>query len=275
MAEPTQAQIDHINQHLDLFHQHAGSDRTPAEYLHEYAYYKDGDIYERLCHDLGIEPIKEGGPVTTETNDVERAQMMLTLGMNEEGNALDDQERATLQAFIDSQQPASASAQAPSTAQEPSEQVGAPDIQAMIQQEVAKMAAGLVPQAPAGIPDVETFLRATDPKDSDAALMMLQWLIDTGRMQNIGTINGGGYMFHYQEPKGTTKAGYTPGATKGGRMVDQALDEAKAAGAKPRKTGMCDQCWSAVEQQEDGTIVLDDDTRSSICSAGGKHTFNA
>jgi hypothetical protein len=223
--------------------------------------------------------------MSTEVSDVERAEMMLTLGMNEEGNALSESEKADLEAFVASQQPAGASEQAPHAlgatkpTTDPGEAPAGPQeyqttvtpeaLQAMIQQQIAQ-AQGVT----GGPVDPETFLRGTDPKDSDTALMLLQWLIDTGRMQNIGTINGGGYLFHYQEPKGTTKAGYTPGATKGGRMVDQALDQAKESGAKPRKTGMCDQCWSAVEQQEDGTIVLDDDTKSSICSAGGKHTFN-
>lgn len=113
-------------------------------------------------------------------------------------------------------------------------------------------------------------------RDSDAALAMYDWLVQTGRLQTVGTLTGGGYLLHYSEPKGATKAGYTPGGTQGGRMVDQAVAKAKEAGIKPRQAGLCDQCFSAVVKLDDGSIVLDDASASAIChSTAGEHTFNA
>lgn len=148
-------------------------------------------------------------------------------------------------------------------------------IAAATEQIMARLAAagaGATPAAAQGVSPVEAFLASVDPRDSETHLALMQFLIDNQRMQVIGTLAGGGYMFHYAEPKGTTKEGYIPGATKGGRMVDQALEQAKASGAKPRKTGICDKCWSAVEQHDDGSVTTEDG--STACSSGGTHNFN-
>jgi len=48
----------HIEEHLDAFHNHAGDDRSPLDYLNDYWYKweEPGEIYVRLCQDLGIKP---------------------------------------------------------------------------------------------------------------------------------------------------------------------------------------------------------------------------
>jgi hypothetical protein len=48
----------HISQHMEAFHGHAGTDRTPEEYLSDYwyKYEEPGQIYINLCNDLGLEP---------------------------------------------------------------------------------------------------------------------------------------------------------------------------------------------------------------------------
>ncbi len=209
-------------------------------------------------------------------DQVERAQMMLSLNMNEQGEALSAQERADLEALVATQE-------GPVTVEpigDPEPTVGAPsvsqapgltDIQQMIAAEVAKQTQG----GGAAPVSLEQVLQRIDPRDSDAALALFEWLCDHGRIGIVGTLNGGGYLLHYTEPKGSTKAGYSPGGTQGGRMVDQAVAKAKESGAKPRQTGMCDKCWSAVEKVEDGTVVTDDDTKDATCPQGGAHNFNA
>lgn len=276
MTNPTQAQIDHINQHLDLFHAHAGSDRTPAEYLYEYAEYKDGKIYERLCDDLGLTPIREE-PMNNMIDEQTRLELQLSIGMDDDGGPLSDERRNELQATLDALQNSNTPQNNPVVPANvaPAET----DLAALVQAEIAKAMGGAsfeTPQAAASPQDalIEA-LGNINPKDSEIALTLLQYLIDTGRLQNIGSINGGGYLWHYAEPKGTTKEGYTPGATKGGRMVDQAVEQAKAAGAKPRNVGMCDKCWSAVEQHDDGSVSLDGDPTATACASGGQHTFNS
>lgn len=119
----------------------------------------------------------------------------------------------------------------------------------------------------------EDVLKQIDPRDSEASLAMFQWLVDNKRLSRVGTLDGGGYLLHYTEPKGTSKAGYTPGGTKGGRMVDNALDKAKASGAKPANKGMCTKCYSVVTQEDDGSVVLDDGSGNAACSTGGTHDF--
>lgn len=214
-------------------------------------------------------------------SDVERAEMMLSLGMNDEGEPLSNEERATLEQFVaDNKGPVTLESAAnleptvgpiPSGESQNAGPVTPEAIQQMIAAQLAQAGVGGAPQQQT----VEQFLQGVDPRDSETALALLQYLFDTGRMNVVGTLNGGGYMMHYSEPKGTSKAGYVPGGTQGGRMVDQAVEQAKASGAKPRKTGLCDKCWSAVEQQDDGIVVSDDDAKNPICSAGGDHTFNA
>lgn len=109
-----------------------------------------------------------------------------------------------------------------------------------------------------------------DPRDSEAALAMLDWLLRNGRLNRVGVLDGGqGYLFVYKEPRGTTKAGYKPGATQGDRIVDAAVDAQRASGVRPAKRGMCPHCMSAVRDTEDGTIVLDgvdDEESPELCS---------
>lgn len=105
---------------------------------------------------------------------------------------------------------------------------------------------------------VAELLSQIDPRDSEAALAMLDWLETYGRLNRVGTLYGGqGYMYVYKEPKGTTKAGYVPGGTQGGRLVDEAVDKARASGAKPKKTGLCTHCLTPVWDDE-GVIRKDD-----------------
>lgn len=114
-------------------------------------------------------------------------------------------------------------------------------------------------QEPLDTGTFQDILADLDPRDSEAALAMLDYLLRTGRLNRVGVLDGGqGYMFIYKEPKGTTKAGYRPGGTQGDRLVDAAVDAQRASGQRPAKRGMCPQCLSAVRDTEDGTIVLDD-----------------
>lgn len=216
-------------------------------------------------------------------NDLERAELMLSLGMNDEGEALTPEERTEIQAFVDANKsPVSLDLPGDEDFRDGSltkpaapaaQPVGVPDIQAMIQQAVAQAVGGINPGG-GGVPQsFEDMLSRIDPRDSDASLAMFQWLCDNGRIQMVGTLNGGGYLLHYQEPKGSSKEGYTPGGTQGGRMVDNAVAKAKESGAKPKQMGMCSKCMSAVERLEDGTVV--DDTQNPTCQAGGTHDFHA
>lgn len=286
MGLPTQWQIDHITEHIDAFNNHTGGDRTPEEYLTEYAYYKDGEIYERLCHDLGITPRtgpNQGGTVpdtdTTDTlspGDRQRLQMQLDMNMEEDGSSLTPERRKEILARLGVATTADTKEVEEVKAQSPDDG----DIQAMLRQMVQEAVGQAMPQAAPQV-SLEEVLLAIDPRDSDSALMLLEWLQATKRLNVVATLSGsGGYLWHYQEPKGATKEGYTPGGTQGGRMVDAALQQAKDSGAKPKKTGLCDKCWSAVELQDDGTVVTDDgddgdDAGSAVCPQGGQHTFNA
>lgn len=146
---------------------------------------------------------------------------------------------------------------------------------AAIAQQVSALAQGQqVQQAPQQF-TFKDVLDQIDPRDSETALEMFQWLVDTKRLGRVGMLDGGGYLLHYSEPKGTSKAGYTPGATKGGRMVDQAVEAAKASGAKPANRGMCTKCFSVVVQEDDGTVALDDGSANTVCAQGGTHDFHA
>jgi len=221
MATP--AQIDHITQHLDDFHAHAGTDRTVEDYFadHEDKY---PDLYERLCHDLRLTPIQEAPMTQT------------------------------------------------------------PDIQTLIQNEVQRVMAELGPETVQTLASpenhyaflgntLEEVLGGVDPRDSDAALAMLDFLLRTQRLHRVGVLDGGqGYLFMYQEPQGSTKQGYRPGATQGDRIVDEAVEAQRAAGSTPAKRGMCPHCFSVVAEVED-KIVLDDETRNPVCpnSPDGTH----
>jgi len=291
MAEPTPEQIAHIEQYLDRFHAHAGNDRTPAEYLHEYAYYKDGDIYERLCSDLGIDPIENPTPTGGDMQQIDTLELQLSMNMDNDGSELTPERRAEIEAQIASLSGGDEQVHTVTTVQAEAEPwdpgnpalhggdpaphpTAAPsgdpvaDQLAAIQAQLAALSGG-GGGAPTSFDDV---LSAIDPRDSETALAMFQWLADNGRFSIIGNLNGGGYMLHYSEPKGTTKEGYTPGKTQGGRMVDQAVADAKAKGAKPKKQGMCGKCWSVVEQNDDGAVVNPTDG-SVDCPKGGPHDF--
>ena len=282
---PLKWQVEHIEEHLDAFHNHAGTDLSVTEYLYTYSTYKDGEIYERLCADLGITPRTgptEGNTVTdtTETglspSDHQRLMMQLQLGMEEDGSDLSDARRAEIEAQLGGPTAEAPEEQAePTNPEEQAEptNAGLPagGLQDMIQQAVAQAIGQAVPAQ-----SLEDVLLAIDPKDSDSALLLMEWLQGTGRLNVVATLNGkGGYLWHYQEPKGATKEGYTPGGTQGGRMVDAALQQTKESGGKPKHSGMCDKCWSAVEQLDDGTVVTDDENHNAVCSQGGAHTFNA
>lgn len=141
--------------------------------------------------------------------------------------------------------------------QQPATQPVTPDLSALVQ--------GLVSdalQTALGQPeDFHDALSKVDPRDSEAALAMLDFLMKTQRLARVGILDGGqGYLFMYQEPKGTTKAGYRPGATQGDRIVDEAVEAQRATGAAPVKRGMCPFCISLVKDV-DGTITLDDDNQ--------------
>lgn len=124
-----------------------------------------------------------------------------------------------------------------------------------------------------GSSSLDDLLSKIDPRDSESALKLFTWLWENHRFQVIGKLSGGGYMLHYAEPKGTTQAGYMPGGTQGGRMVDEALARAKDNPAAA-KHGMCPQCMSAVKQViETGQVLSDDGKDDPNCPAGGNHTF--
>jgi hypothetical protein len=131
---------------------------------------------------------------------------------------------------------------------------------------ITKAVASQVGQAQVSRPKTfEEVLSEVDPADSDAALAMLDFLLKTGRLGRVGVLDGGqGYLFMYAEPKGTTKAGYRPGATQGDRIVDGALQEQRASGVPASEKGMCTGCLSVV--RKDGDVVVDDVTGSPDCS---------
>lgn len=107
----------------------------------------------------------------------------------------------------------------------------------------------------AGPVDFKDVLDNLDPADSDAALLMLDWLLQNARLHRVGVLDGGqGYLFVYQEPQGSTKEGYRPGATQGGRIVDDTLAAQRESGAQPRQKGLCQYCFSGVEVDEHGTV---------------------
>lgn len=215
---------------------------------------------------------------TLSVEDRQRLEYQLTLGMDLDGSSLSDDRRAEIEAQLATAGYVSNEEEvAVGHIQQPAG--GAPEqippglegqIGALVQQALAQaLGSGGAPQQ-VSLQDV---LDNLDPTDSDAALALFGWLTDNKRLNVVATLNGGGgYLFHYQEPKGASKEGYIPGATQGGRMVDAALDNAKAKGARAKDTGLCDKCFSVVEKSQDGTIVTEDG--SAICASGGQHTFN-
>lgn len=111
---------------------------------------------------------------------------------------------------------------------------------------------------PSGTSDpLDAALAAINPADSDAALKLLKWLEENGRVIRAGTLNGNGYMYLYREPKGSTRQGYTPGGTAGDKIVESALAAAKEHNAGAER-GICSKCMSAVRQEPDAKPVLED-----------------
>lgn len=210
-------------------------------------------------------------------SELETLEFALSMGMNPDtSEPLTADDRATIEARVaqlkgGDQHVGGYEADGAHTA---TEEGGIAAQVAALAQQVAALAQG---GGGGGQPQQVTFediLAQIDPRDSNAALAMYQWLVDNKRFQRIGILDGGGYILHYQEPKGTTKAGYTPGGTTGGRMVDAAVEKAKDAGVKPAHRGLCTKCFSAVVQEDDGTVTLDDGSANTVCSAGGTHDFH-
>lgn len=118
-------------------------------------------------------------------------------------------------------------------------------------------------------------LDAIDPADSDLHLALFQRLQASGRVHKMGTLDQplAGYIYFYQEPKGTTKEGYTPGATQGGRMVDNAKAKIAESGVQgPVKRGMCSKCMKLVREEADGSIVTELDAEV-LCGTSGGHVL--
>jgi hypothetical protein len=209
-------------------------------------------------------------------SELETLEFALSMGMNPDtSEPLTADDRATIEARV-AQLKGGNQNEVTSTSlgTQPEGEGGIAAQVAALAQQVAALAQG---GGGGGQPQQVTFediLAQIDPRDSNAALAMYQWLVDNKRFQRIGILDGGGYILHYQEPKGTTKAGYTPGGTTGGRMVDAAVEKAKDAGVKPAHRGLCTKCFSAVVQEDDGTVTLDDGTANTVCSAGGTHDFH-
>lgn len=125
--------------------------------------------------------------------------------------------------------------------------------------------------------DLSDVLDAIDPRDSDSAMLLFNWLRDNSRLQKVATLDQGGYLFVYQEPEGTSRQGYIAGGTQGDRIVDDALSSAQASGGKPAK-GLCRNCLSAVVKVGDGPIEAESprpgaSAKECSQSGGGPHEF--
>lgn len=149
------------------------------------------------------------------------------------------------------------------------------DIEAFITQKINEVMGASSNATPtASPPTFEDALATVDPADSEAALAMLDWLLKTQRLGRVGVLDGGqGYLFVYAEPKGSSKAGYRPGATQGDRIVDEALDKQRASGAEASKLAVCRHCLDVVAERN-GVLFLDDpDNPSTSCvnSPDGVH----
>lgn len=250
----TQAQLDHLKQHMDLFRAEKGD--SVEEYFADHTRPdRDGlDLYIRVCDDLGLTPIGTSPEGTTMTDGGHCGGMQAPPVQYDHYN-----------------QPEPDAVTRAAEEAEKYQAAGAPTVQIDPAQLAAAMQAALGMDA-GGPQSFEDALREVDPRDSDTALMMLDWLAQTGRLMRVGTLEGGqGYLYMYGEPKGTTKAGYRPGGTQGDRIVNEAVEHQRQHGVK-RKTGVCSSCFSAVYQQEgDDTILLDDPdaTNPAVCLATG------
>lgn len=153
----------------------------------------------------------------------------------------------------------------------------APELDPAIAQMIQTAVQNAIPQASVEM-TFDEILEQVDPRDSEAALAMLDWLLRNQRLHRLGVLDGDtGYLFAYREPKGSSKQGYAPGATQGDRIVDAAVDQQRQSGATALKKGMCPQCYSAVRLEKEGDVLLDDDTpgvERATCSATGEsHGF--
>lgn len=255
-------QLDHIFQHMPLFEHHTGCSGPTGlvEYFANNIGNDKEDIYWRLCDDLGLAPQVEHTP------DVIHATMLWPRTGPE------------WSPLVESAWPEPKEAPVTTT------QTDDDALETRVQSAVAKALESLMGGAPQA-PDLtqesfEHVLSRVDPADSEAALAMLDFLLKTGRLGRVGVLdNGGGYLFMYQEPKGSSKQGYVPGATKGDRIVDRAVEAQREAngGKPPAKRGVCKFCISAIAENEDGTVVLDGSTdpHGAHCDASphGVHAF--
>lgn len=240
----TQAQIDHITEHYDAFKEHTGWQNGVKDYFETFES-PDEPLYERLCNELNLEPIVE--PELDEATKALVAQQV------------EDAMASVMQSLL-----GGASEAAPTSGAEERLRATQP-AQPSLDQALAMALANF-----------ETLIANVDQRDSEAALAMLEFLLKSGRLNRVGVLDGGqGYLFVYQEPKGSTKQGYKPGATQGDRIVDSALDKQRESGAVPSKRGLCALCLSAVYLDEaDGQIHLDDGSHATECtgsSPDGKH----
>lgn len=127
----------------------------------------------------------------------------------------------------------------------------------------------------AGQITIEGVLEQIDPRDSETALKLFNWLRDNSRLHKVASLEQGGYLFLYQEPEGSSKQGYVVGGTQGDRIVDDALEKAQASGPRAVK-GLCPKCFSPVAKVGDGPIEAESPkpgTNAAECAAGGEHEF--
>jgi hypothetical protein len=114
---------------------------------------------------------------------------------------------------------------------------------------------------------LKSVLEGLDPRDSESALQLYYWLVKYQRITKIGSLDGAGNLLFYQEPKGTTKEGYTPGVSVADQIVDAMVE--KVGDQTPTKHGICSQCFSAVSQGADDAHPRKDDVEDEsayICS---------
>lgn len=151
------------------------------------------------------------------------------------------------------------------------------DVLRLIQQATSGGATGpTVGSTPATLDEM---LADIDPRDSDSALKLFNWLKDNARLHRVATLDQGGYLFLYQEPEGSSRQGYVAGGTQGDRIVDDALEKAQASGTKSLK-GLCKHCFSAISQTGSSAPEAESPrpgTNPAECSGNGQgpHEFAA
>lgn len=107
---------------------------------------------------------------------------------------------------------------------------------------------------------IEDILEQLDPRDSETAIKMFDWLRDNARLQKVATLDEGGYLFIYQEPKGSSREGWMAGGTQGDRIVDDAHKAAVESGALKTVKGLCRHCFSAISQAGDNPPLAENPT---------------